>query len=428
MLLLIYNTLLTVSILLLLPLIALVILSRAKYRGRTMERLGFKSGTITRKRQKVNRTGPVIWIHALSVGEVTSALPLVKGIRTELEDSLIVFTTATRSGRELANDLLTPYVDLLLYSPFDHPFSIKRTLKAIQPNLFILIETDFWPNWLRLMKKQHIPLLLVNGRISEKSYTAYTRFLFFFKPMFSCFDILSMQTKKDAEKMIGLGIEPDRVCSLGNLKYDMDRGSTTTIPELWQIKQLAAKKTILVCGSTHPGEEEYLFSAFAALCKKNGELYLIIAPRDISRASRLITLAARYGLTGHAFSAKSSTGNVLILDTIGLLASCYSLARVAFVGGSLVEQGGHNPIEPAIHGVPVLFGRYMEDFSEIAQDLIIAGGAKQVSQDSLTEILAELLEDDALHTAMSTAGQALVNRQQGTVGRHLKVIRSLLHP
>lgn len=418
--LLLYNLLLTLC----LPLLALAALFRAKYRGRTLERLG-----LTLKSSSASQ-GPVIWIHALSVGEVTSAVPLVKAIRNGIIPAQIVFTAATRSGKELADKLIRPHADIILSSPLDLRFAVRRYLAAIKPDIFILVETDFWPNWLDMLHRQGVPLLLVNGRISVKSFAAYRRLAFFFTPMFRCFSLLSMQTANDRERLLQLGLLPERVLVLGNLKYELPAKQAAP-PDL----DLEKEQHIWVCGSTHPGEEELIFAAFKAagadpcVCPdKTDNIFLILAPRQISRGAELVRLAQRYGFAADLRSSGSSRAEsrVLILDTIGELAACYALARLAFIGGSLVNEGGHNPIEAAAQGVPVLFGPHMEDFAEIAADLAACGGAKTVTAKSLAAAAAALLADDGLHAAMSKTAQTLVAQQRGSVERHLQAISTLL--
>lgn len=434
---LIYNTLLSILGLLLLPLILPVILGRDKYRGRTLERLGLKTGRIWERLRHLGG-GPVIWIHALSVGEVTSAVPLVKALRQDMGSAVIVFTAATSSGKKIAETLIGPHVDLVLSGPLDLRFAVRQYIKTIRPNLFILVETDFWPNWLHLLNRRNIPVMLVNGRVSERSFASYKRFSFFFKPMFRCFALLSMQTEEDRKKMIELGLPADRVITLGNLKYDM----ADTAEKLPIFNHLTPdhpapaqenEKIIWVCGSTHPGEEEVLFAAFSDLISsivsnKNiqEQLFLIIAPRDINRGDELVQLARRFDLEARTRSGKAVNGNVLILDTLGELSACYSLASIAFVGGSLVRQGGHNPIEPAVYGVPILFGPHMEDFAEIAQDLVACGGAKTVDAESLTEAVSALLINNKTRSAMGLAAKKLVERHRGGVDRHLLAIQGLL--
>ena len=423
--LLIYNFLLTTLFLLLLPVFLLIVTLREKYRGRTLERLGLRSYKFKKQLVSLNRSGPVIWLHALSVGEVTSALPLVKAIRDEIPGVVLVVSVATRSGRQVADTFIVPHADLLLYSPFDLWFAVKKYITTLQPDLFILVETDFWPCWLRSLQQQHIPSLLVNGRISERSLSSYRRLPFLFTSMFNCFTLLSMQTTEDREKMISLGISPEKIMTLGNLKYDIATGQTEPTHINRAALDIDAAAKIWVCGSTHPGEEEILFAAFQQLATDD-RLFLILAPRDTSRGRELLNLASRFNLQARTRSGRTKGGNVLILDTVGELSFCYNLARLAFVGGSLVSCGGHNPIEPAACGVPVLFGRHMEDFSEIAHELQKCGGAKTVTRETLVQTAADILTSDERHDSMSRAGQSLVSRHRGGVTRHIHAIHRLL--
>ncbi len=441
-----YNGVLMTLGVLLLPVFFLIILSRKKYQGRTLERLGFKR----KKRQEVlhwegeSLKKKVLWIHALSVGEVTSALPLIRELRqfrelqTNRVEPVIVLTVGTASGKKTAEKLFASSVQCILFSPFDFRFAVQRYIKDLQPDIFIQVETDFWPNWLSLLRKNNVPTMLVNGRISEKSFMAYQRFALFFRPMFCSFDLLAMQTQEDCRKMIKLGVPADRVIALGNLKYDMEYPSVqeATHP-LSPLSFLTEKENQLVwvCGSTHLGEEKIIFSAVAQfLAKKEQkkatqeleELVLVLAPRDIKRGQELVELAGRFGLQAGLRSRNATEGRALILDTLGELASCYAQADLAFVGGSLVPQGGHNPIEPALHGVPVLFGPFMEDFAEIAHDLLDCAGGKTVTADSLATTLASLLVDQQTRTLMGQAAHALVQRHRGGVQRHVEAIKGLL--
>jgi 3-deoxy-D-manno-octulosonic-acid transferase len=437
--LLLYNVLLTFFGILLSPVLLVITLSREKYQGRTLERLGLNSTKIQEKlaeaikRRATEAKSPVIWIHALSVGEVTSAVPLIKALRADRAETVIILTVATSSGKKTAENLLSSSVELILFSPFDFRFAVHRYIAVLQPDIFIQVETDFWPNWLSLLKKKGIPALLVNGRVSEKSFIAYQRFAFFFRPVFCSFAVLSMQTKEDCRKMGLLGVPAERIIALGNLKYDMEQsGKHQTERPVMAVE----KETLLwICGSTHPGEEKILFSALAQLLAQQGQqkgaeqLILILAPRDINRGQELVDLAASFGLQADLRSRDKGnkyTGKVLILDTLGELAHCYGQADFAFVGGSLVPQGGHNPIEPAIHGIPVLFGPHMEDFSEIAQELLICEGGKTVDEDSLIETLGLLLRDKEERDTMGQAAHALVERHRGGVQRHVQVVNDLL--
>jgi 3-deoxy-D-manno-octulosonic-acid transferase len=243
--------------------------------------------------------------------------------------------------------------------------------------------------------------------------------------MFNCFTLLSMQTTEDKETMARLGISPEKIMPLGNLKYDMATDRTGPSHINRAALGIDAKAKIWVCGSTHPGEEEILFSAFQQLTA-DSRLFLILAPRDADRGGELLALARRFNLDARTRTGHINGGNVLILDTIGELSFCYNLARLAFVGGSLVACGGHNPIEPAACGVPVLFGSHMEDFSEIARELQNCGGAKTVTRETLVQTATDILTNDKSHAAMAQAGKSLVARHRGGVARHIQIIQRLL--
>ena len=422
-----YNFLFTLTALLLIPLLAIIILVRKKYRGKTLERLGLATPQIhSGHTGSCSGGGKTIWIHALSVGEVTSALPLVKAIHKTMPSAVIVFTVATRSGKQIAEKILSAYVSSVLYSPFDFWFSVRHYINAIRPDLFILVETDFWPNWLWQLKNKKIPIMLVNGRISEKSFAAYKKFRFFFLPMFRCFRLFSMQTKADSQNLAKLGINSDNIITLGNLKYDLDIGPSENSPVTRSALGIDPLSAIFICGSTHPGEEKILFATFAELNKQH-KLFLLLAPRDISRGGELVKLAQSFGLKARTRKQKAGDGNVLILNTIGELGSCYRLAKLAFVGGSLVPCGGHNPIEPAAFGVPVLFGQHMEDFAEIAEELKQCGGAKTVTKQTLSQIVGDILATPDLHQEMAENCLKLIQQHRGSMGHHIQAIEQLLN-
>lgn len=425
-----YSLFTTILLCLLAPFLLPLALWKKKYRLRTLRRLGIGLN----HRLQIPDTGrqqPVIWLHALSVGEVTSALPLVRGLRRHLPGATLLFSVATRSGLTVAEELITPHADLVFDGPLDVYWTVRGYIRLLQPTLFILVETDFWPGWLSQLHRRGIPILLVNGRISDRSFDRYRRFSFFFRPMFRCFDLLAMQTRRDAMRLTGLGIPGQRIMTLGNLKYDTfpatDPSITARGPERRDL-HLPADGPLWICGSTHEGEEEIILAVFTRLLQRLPDLCLLIAPRDPDRAGELVDLARRLDLTAARRSRPDDAeAAIAILDTIGELTSCYRLGTVAFVGGSLVNRGGHNPIEPAACGIPVLFGPHMEDFAEIAADLVQCGGALTVSgRDSMTGQLAGLLTDPGRQQAMGRAGRAQVETHRGVVTRHLRVIDDLL--
>ncbi len=404
-----------------LPVTVLILLT-PKYRLRTLQRLG-----LGLRAKTSTKTGKTIWIHATSVGEVTSALPLVSGLHQELPEVELVFSASSKTGAEVAATLLQDKVDQFIPFPLDILPVINRFSGLVRPDLFILVETDFWPNIIARLKRQQVPTLLVNGRISAKSMRSYRRFSFFFRPLFSSFQTLSMQTEHDRQNMITLGVAPDKIKTLGNLKYDTALYSTSDTNQPISFN-LPTHQILFVAGSTHEGEEEILLQSYRQLKKVYPLLYLVIAPRTISRGNAIQALAATMDLSANCRSQINAGGkDLFILDTIGELNSVYSRADVAFVGGSLVEKGGHNPIEPAIFSIPVLYGPHMEDFSEISEALLEAKGAVMVQdQKGLTENLLTLFNDDQLLEKTGKNAYSCISEQQGVIARHIRLIQEML--
>ena len=368
-----YNLFLTVGVIVFAPLLFVKVILTPKYRSRSAKRLGFALG----KSPGGSVSGrPRIWVHALSVGEVASARNLVQELRRSYPQGVIIFSSATRTGESFARAILGEHVDCFVPFPFDLLWSVKRLVSWVRPDLFILVETDFWPNFLRELNRRDIPCLLVNGRVSESSLVRYRRFRWIFKPLFNSIQTLAMQTEQDAISMRQLGIDPARLVVLGNLKYDAALSGSGAKAGLDRaVLQIPEQALVWVAGSTHRGEEEIIFAAFQKLAQSFANLFLVVAPRNVERGAELAAMAARRGL----LAVRRSLGgagetSLLILDTLGELSSVYDLCDVAFVGGSLVPERGHNPLEPAVHGKPVLFGPFMEDFAEISRDLLAVGG------------------------------------------------------
>lgn len=412
-------------LLLLWPLLLVVVVGVKKYRGRVPARLGFGLPEVATSAERKR-----IWIHALSVGEVTSCRSLVAGVRQSMPEAVILFSAATRAGEVAARTMHGAAVDFFIPFPLDLSWSVRRFLDHIQPDLFILVETDFWPNFLAQLGRRQIPALLVNGRITADSSRNYRRGKVFFRPLFNAFRYLAMQTASDVEQMVALGVSAAKVGALGNLKYDSllypGGEQSQATPNHFGLPEGAP---LVVAGSTHEGEEEILLAVFADLLPRYPDLVLAIAPRKVERGGQIAELAQ-----GHRFRVARRSGaagrpdcQVLILDTLGELLALYRLADVAFVGGSLVAAGGHNPLEPAHFGKPVLFGTHMEDFAEISQDLLAAGGAERVRNgQELATALAILLADRQRRATMGEAARGVVAGQQGVTARHLHLIREVL--
>jgi 3-deoxy-D-manno-octulosonic-acid transferase len=413
-----YNILLIPALILAAPLL----LVKPKYRGRAAARLGVGL-------KKAGGGRPRIWLHALSVGEVSSARSLVKALRAAYPGGTIILSTTTRAGSEFARRQLTPEVDLFVPFPLDLAPSVSRFLRRLAPDLFILVETDFWPNFLAALRQRGIPALLVNGRVSRLSFVRYRRLRWLFRSLFDSFTGLSMQTAADAEQMTALGVAAEKVWPLGNLKYDaaLPAGAGEGARSRSEYG-LPAGVPLWVAGSTHPGEEEIVLRVHRRLMDFFPDLHLILAPRQVERGKEILVLAANRGLAARTRSSGAAgPEQVLVLDTIGELAAVYALGDFAFVGGSLVAAGGHNPLEPAAFGRPVLYGPHMEDFAEIAQGLASGGGARMVrdGEDLLAAARAWLL-DPGEREGSGRKALALVAQHQGATARHLELITTLL--
>lgn len=421
-----YNLFMTVGMIVFAPVLFVKVIVTPKYRNRTVKRLGFALG----ERPGGSKSGhPRIWVHALSVGEAASALDLVRELRRSYPGGIIVFSATSRAGESFARAALGEHVDCFVPFPFDLLWSVKRLVSWVDPDLFVLVETDFWPNFLRELKRRGIARVLVNGRVSEKSLTRYRRLRRLFRPLFNSFQVLAVQTEQDAAGMRQLGVDPARLAVLGNLKYDAALAGSGAKPGLDRAAlRIPQEALVWVAGSTHRGEEDIIFAAYQKLVRSFADLFLVVAPRNVERGEELASLAARRGLRAFRRSlGGAGEGTVLILDTLGELSSVYALCDVAFVGGSLVPQRGHNPLEPAVHGKPVVFGPFMEDFAEISRDLVAVGGAGRVrDEEDLCSALSRLLSDPATREGAGCRGQELVASRRGVTGAHLAVIRRIV--
>ena len=419
-----YNILQLVFLLVFFPFIMLFVAGSRKYRSRVPGRLGLGlAGKIPALRSGTRR----FWLHALSVGEVTSAVPLAAGLRRAYPDSIIVVSVTTATGRKVADTLLNGIADTIVDGPIDLLPVVRRFMKCIAPDLFILIETDFWPNLLLALYKRGVPTLLVNGRISPRSMNRYLRLRFFFRTMFQSFSCLSMQTGRDRDNMLQFGVPQERLPILGNLKFaTRTMAGACSVPNIKRL--LPPRRLMFLAGSTHPGEECILMKCYIEARKLHPELYLMIAPRDPGRSEEIQEVAAQHNLTVLLRSTgEFRPADIFLIDSIGELLEFYGQADIAFVGGSLVQKGGHNPIEPAAMGIPVLFGPDMTDFSEIADSLVAAGAALRVeSLRDLTDRLVCLLNSPDERLEAGERARQCVLEQQDIIARHLELIDTLL--
>jgi 3-deoxy-D-manno-octulosonic-acid transferase len=421
--LLIYNFLQIVLGILLAPILLLIIMLTPKYREMVRRRSG--SGLRTAA-SALPAGGLRIWVHALSVGEVSSARAMVRAIKRQYPDGVLIFSASTRSGLAYAESVVAEDVDLLLPFPFDLYWIVERFIRILRPDLFILVETDLWPNFLASLRRHKVRSLLVNGRISIVSAKKYQRGRFFFAPLFNIFSKISMQTVLDAERMAELGVSEEKLISLGNLKYGVIDIPAVNRPEVGP--KIPEDRLVLLAGSTHAGEEEVLLDVYNSLRESFPDLFLVIAPRDVGRSKEIAAIAEKRGLRIVLRSVEGNeAGDLMILDTLGELAGLYSRCGIAFIGGSLVNVGGHNPLEPAALSKPVIFGPHMEDFGEVAEDLLRVGGAVRVAdRQSMTEILGKWLTDQSARLETGKCGAGLVKEQQEVTARHLELVKQVI--
>jgi 3-deoxy-D-manno-octulosonic-acid transferase len=384
-----------------------------------------------------DKTGPRIWIHAASVGEVNAIIHFVRLLRQNYPQAWIGISTMTLSGLEMAQINL-PEADGHFLAPFDLFFSVRRAMRKIQPNLYITVETEIWPNHLRAAKSCGACVLMINGRISARTINIYKKFRRFFQRVLFYYDYFSMIRVEDAERIQAFGAEPEKLSVNGNIKFDrlsgepVERTLAEYKDEIGATLHLSGDEKILVAGSTKKGEEELLLQAFKRVKVEFPDLYLIIAPREIHRGAEIGDLVRKYGYTPllrtEISSAPSVTPNtVIILNTIGELFKLYSLATLVYCGGSLVPLGGQNPLEPAFWGKVVLYGFSMGDFLDAKALLEEAGSGIQINNaDELYEKAVVLLRDEDALRRTGEAGRKLLQRQQGASQRNLALVEELL--
>lgn len=374
-----------------------------------------------------------IWIHALSVGEVISAIPLVRAVKEKYPEKTIVFSASTRQGLSLAGRRLADKVDFLVPMPADFWWSIRRVVHRIRPALFLLVETDIWPGLLLFLRKKGVKCLLVNGRISPHTFRLYRWAPYLTRKLFEPFEKCLMQSDLDRDRLLKLGLDKKRVIMSGNIKFDhpwppMQEREWSE----WAAKlRLESKHIVFTAGSTHPGEEEILLDTYKKIHEKYPVLRLVIAPRKIERAGDLLKLVDRSDLIGALktrVSERPDHYDVLILDTMGELGRLYGLARISFVGGSLVPFGGHNLLEPASFGCPVFFGPHTENFVRMSEGLLRAGGGCRILDgDELYGGVIRLLSEPELCSKMGERAKKFVFQNKGALAYVMGEINDMLH-
>jgi 3-deoxy-D-manno-octulosonic-acid transferase len=416
-----YSLLLYVGVTLAAPWLLLKDRRTGKYRTTFADRLGrLPAGLAADPR-------PALWIHAVSVGEVKAAVPLVAALKQRFPGHRVLLSTTTLTGNAVARGE-PRHDDGLFFAPFDTPGAVRRVLDALRPALVVLMETELWPNLIHEARRRGARVVLVNGRISDRSFPRYRRLRWFFRRVLGELDALLVQEEQHRERLIAMGAPPARVRVLGSLKYDALEAPETP-PEL--ARQLGVGAPLLVAGSTVEGEEPLVLDAFRRLQAEWPRLRLLIAPRHPERFEAVAALVASAGLRCARRSRLTQSAwrdeEVLLLDTLGELARVYALASVVFVGGSLVPRGGHNILEAAVAGKPILVGPHMQNFKAIAEDFRAAGALVEVSDAvGLEGEIGALLRDEPRRAALGASARAVVERSRGALARTLDALAELV--
>jgi len=422
-----YSLLLTLG----LPVILLVLLAKKRSRAGLLERFG----VLSRNLDAVHDSNPVLWIHAVSMGEAMAIVPLVFRIKDAYPNSRVFVSTITDTGRDVVLNKLQGVAEHL-YFPLDYVTAINRVLNRIHPHVFLFVDTELWPNVLRTLQRRNIPTMLINGRLSSRSFGGYMRIRPFMKHVTRSISLCAMQSNRDVKRMRALGANADRVLMIGNIKCDHE--PPVPNPRIEQSLEMFVGTTpgcdVLVAASTHQGEEEALLTVYKRLLDMFPSLVLLLAPRHLGRVSEVEALICSHGfvpvrktLLSDDSQNASVSKRVLILDTHGELAAMFQFATIVWVGGSWIPVGGHNLMEPAQWGKPVFFGPYMDHVSEMAEMMIAHGGGIQVSSlEDMTQKMAALLRDKDKREQVGNAARQVVKDNQGALDRTLKSLRSLL--
>ena len=400
---------------------------RQRMHGGFKERFGiFPAGTRKMK--------GAVWIHGVSVGEAAIAVKLAARIKKYLPGKKTIISTTTRTGNELVRSQGKGAVDAVIYSPLDLSFTVSRVARTLEPSAYIMVETELWPNILTHFHSKNIPVMLVNGRISDRSFKNYCRAGWIMRRVLSNIDVFCMQSDKDAERVKRIGADEKNVFVTGNMKFDgslsAKKGSEAYSKTMLGFSE---RDRVIVAGSTHFSEEETLINIYRELKTRYSDLKLVLAPRHVERADAIEVYCAKSGLAHRRFSGIISGGgaagpcDVVLVDTIGHLADLYEVATVIFVGGSLIKKGGQNPIEGARFGKPVVFGPYMFNFRETARVFLESGAAREVKDGKgLGRVLDELISDETKRSIMAENAREVVMKNQGTIDAAMRYILPIL--
>ena len=445
---LLYSLVTAVGTILLTPYVLLRKVRREKYLPNLRERLGLRFPPELAGNGRPSRA---IWLHAVSVGEVLAAVPFARCLKQRFPSRRLVISTTTATGQSLARERMN-FSDAVFYFPFDWKGPVQRVFQAVQPEVIVILETEIWPNLLRHARTAGVPIVVVNGRLSDRSFRGFSRALKlsagilggFLRRIINDAALYLVQTRQDAARLLALGADPDRVIVTGSMKYDVALPAPNAFTN-WLQSELARSQRgpLVVAGSVIAGEEMPVLEAFASIHQKWPQALLVMAPRKPERFVAAGEILARAGWhsvrrseisldglsAGVLGSTQAARKGVLLLDSLGELAALYALADAVFIGGSLVPVGGHNPLEPAAFAKVPIFGPSMDNFRETAASLLEAGAAIQVdSAAQLGAAWVALLENNAKRAQMGLAARQIVERNRGATAATLDRVAAIIEP
>jgi len=425
-----YNILLWIAALFAVPYYLAKMILTGKYRKSLGQKFGFISPDVI-SRMKGN---PRIWVHAVSVGEVTAAAPVIVSLRDLFPEACIVLSTSTETGQEMARQTV-PCAQSYIYYPLDIPSVVRKVISLVKPDLFVPTETEFWPNFIRTCREQGVRIVMINGRISPRSFRRYAMTRFFWRDILNDIEEMGVISEVDAQRVKILGMPPSRIHVLGNAKYDSltAKVSPGLQADIARRLNITPGEKVFVAGSTHEGEEKIILWVYGKLISTYPDFELIIIPRHIERGQEVLALVKKVGFPDSISMTEIISGRarlnerVIVIDVIGELFKVYSLATVVFCGGSLVPKGGQNILEPAAWGKVIFYGPSMEDFREEKTLLEQAGAGITIhSGRELLERILHLMSDTETLTRKGEKGKEMVAANVGAARRYAELIRKVL--
>lgn len=420
-----YSFLLAVGFVLMSP---VFLLKREKYSSGFWQRLGFLPEFERDERR-------VVWLHCVSVGEANAARPLVEEITRQFPERRLMVSTTTRTGQELAKQIFKDKAETIFYFPFDFKFSVRRALRRFKPDLILLIETEIWFNFLREADKTGAKTVIVNGRLSEKSFKNYLYIKNFMRRVFGYVDLALMQSNADANRLMSLGIHPSKVKVTGNIKFDQSFETSDLTEVLRERFAVSKDAPLIVAASTHAPEERWIIEAFQKLPENSARL--LIAPRHPERFDEVAEIVEKTGLI-HARrsknpSEKDKRAKIILLDSIGELRAVYPLAEIVFVGGSLISHGGQSILEPAVSGKAIITGFYTANFAAAVKEFTAENAVVQLPETAektiagdLAKTFAELLDDAGRRTELAENALAVMRKNRGATAKTMENLKQFL--